>query len=193
MQEKRCKNQKILTFEGFIWIPQTTHTGQMGMLVTFDCESIYLSKSGIIHKPYLKSLQDTIFSLIIFIKPFLHWHYKIVAILALLDYVSRAHEIRPPACLWHQLSLNEPIIWISFQILLLVTLVHTPGHFFLILGGKMGFLRILSFFLFFNRGPRGSKSFKMLLLQIAAEIFQNSPESSSQWCSLKYCLGVLKF
>ena len=50
------------------------------MLVTFDCESTYVSKSGIIHKPYLKSLKDTIFSLIIFInKSFLHLHYKTVA------------------------------------------------------------------------------------------------------------------
>ena len=172
MQEKRCKNQKILTFEGFIWIPQTTHTGQMGMLVTFDCESIYLSKSGIIHKPYLKSLKDTIFSLIIFIKPFLHWHYKIVAILALLDYVSRAHEIRPPACLWHQLSLNEPIIWISFQILLLVTLVHTPGHFFLMFGGKWDFYEYFPFSFSLSRDPMGAKVSKCYCYKSQPKVFK---------------------
>ena len=64
--------------------------------------------------------------------------------------------------------------------------------FFFNFGEKIGFLRI--FFFFFNKGRHGSKNIKtLLLLQIAAESFQTSPESSSQWCSLRYCFVLLKF
>ncbi len=73
MQEEDANFKKYLPLKALFGFLQTIHTGLMGTLVTFDCESIYLGKCGISHKPYLKSLKDTIFSLIIFVnKSFLH-------------------------------------------------------------------------------------------------------------------------
>ena len=97
------------------------------------------------------------------------------AFLALLDYVSRAHEveIRPSVHLWHRLSLSYCMDF--FQILV----VASPGQYcmprhFLILKKKN--LNLQIFFVFFNMGPYGSENFKMLLLlQIAAESFQTFP------------------
>ena len=117
--------------------------------------------------------------------------------LALLDYVSRGHEIkicpsfvvrrpsvRPSICV---AIISEPNARIYFKFWLLLSLSHTLGrilnfweHFF-----YYYFLRI--FFVFVNMGPYGTPDFKtLLLLQIIAKSFQTSPEFSSEWSSQNY-------
>ena len=48
------------------------------------------------------------------------------------------------------------------------------------------------FFVFGKMEPYASKNFKTLLLQIAAETFQTSPEYSSQWSSQNTTFGIFK-
>ncbi len=111
------------------------------------------------------------------------------SILALLDYVSRAHEIEiRPSSVRPSVSsiISEVIAWISLKLRLWLHLGHMPRNFFMI------FLRI--FFVFVNMGPYGSQNVQTLLLpQIAFESFQPFPEFSSQLSSQKYSLGFLKF
>ncbi len=94
--------------------------------------------------------------------------------LALLDYVSIAHEIeiRPSSVRRPYVAsiISEVIAWISFKFWLWLPLGHMPR--------RSNFLRIC--FLFVNMGPYGSENFKtILLLQIAAESFQTFPAFSS--------------
>ncbi len=106
--------------------------------------------------------------------------------LALLDYVSRAHEIeirpssvrRPSVRLWHRLSLNFMHGFLS-NFSCGFPWAICPDIFFIFKKIKnFNFLRI--FFIFVNMGPSESKNFKtLLLLQITAESFQTFPEFSS--------------
>ncbi len=91
--------------------------------------------------------------------------------LALLDYVSRAHEIeirpssvRRPSVAW---IISEPIAYISFKFWLLL-----PPQFFWIFIFIYLFIFFTNIFVFVNMGPYGSKNFKTLLLQLAAKDFK---------------------
>ncbi len=107
--------------------------------------------------------------------------------LALLDYVSRAHEIeirpssvvrRPSVRLWHRLSLKLLYGFLSNFSCGLPWAICPDVFFILKKKTFLNFLRI--FFVFVNMGPYGSKIFKtLLLLQMAAESFQTFPEFSS--------------
>ncbi len=119
----------------------------------------------------------------------LTWYYS-KSFLALLDYVSTAHEIeiRPSSVSPSVASIiSEPIAWISFKFWLLLPLGHTPG----LLNKKMYFFRIF----FINMRPyMGTKNLQTLRFpQITFESFQTFPEFSSQWSSQKYCFGFFKF
>ncbi len=96
--------------------------------------------------------------------------------LALLDYVSRAHEIaiRPLSVVRfpsvRDKIFSEPKARIYFKVWLLLPLDHTPGR-FLNFWKKKFFLQI--FFIFVNMGLYGSENFKtLLLLQMTAERFR---------------------
>ncbi len=101
--------------------------------------------------------------------------------LALLDYVSRAHEIeirpssvRPSSVvrLWHRLSLKFLHGLLSnFSCGFLWTIC--PDFFFFFIFEKNFFDFLGFFFVFVNMGPYESQNFKtLLLLQISFESFQ---------------------
>ncbi len=114
--------------------------------------------------------------------------------LAMLDYVSRAHEIEicPSIRLWHQLSLNLLCGFLS-KFGCCFPWAICPEVFW-IFERKMIFGFLWIFFVFVNIGLYGSKNFKTLLLpQITFESFQTFSEISSQLSTLKECFGFLKF
>ncbi len=117
----------------------------------------------------------------------LWWHIHLL-FLALLDYVSRAHEIAIcPSSVVRPLSVRPSVSQLSLNLMNEFLSNFSCGFpwairsdFFWIFEKKffVDFLRI--FFVFVNMGPYGSKNFKtLLLLQIAALSFQTFPEFSS--------------
>ncbi len=122
----------------------------------------------------------------------------ILVYLAPFDSVSRGHSMgllsvvcRPSPVRLCVLTISEPNARISFKFWLLLPLGHTALSFFEFLKIVFDFLR--TFFVFVNMGPYGRENCKtLLLLQIAAEIFQTVPEFFSQWSSQKYCFRFLK-
>ncbi len=113
-------------------------------------------------------------------------------LLALLDYVSRAHEIEI-----HQSSLVRPSVasiisevtaWISFKFHLWLPLGHMPRCFF----QKFFFDFLRIFFIFVNMGPYGSQNIKMLLLpQITFASFQTF-SVISEWSSQKVLFWIFE-
>ena len=116
--------------------------------------------------------------------------------LALLDYVSRAREIKMCPSFVRLSSVRVAIISeanarMSFTFWFLFQLGHTLGH-VLNFWKTNDFLRL--FVVFVNKETYGSKNFKTLcLLQIAAESFQTVPEFSSQWSSQNYVWDFWNF
>ncbi len=115
--------------------------------------------------------------------------------LALLDYVSRAHEIskfvrllsvRP--CRNYLCTYNARN---SFKFWLLLPLSHRLKHFLNFWKKNFFFVRI--FFAFVNMGPYGSPDLETLLLQIGAESFQTFSEISSQWSTQNYGFDFWNF
>ena len=88
--------------------------------------------------------------------------------LALLEYVSRAHEIGICPSSIRRLSMSE--LFLNF-------LPNSPHK------TAFGIFDILKIKILMNMGPNGSANFKTLLLQIAAKSFETCPEFSSQWSS----------
>ena len=101
--------------------------------------------------------------------------------LALLDYVSRAHEMeicplsvvrstvvcRPSSV--RVAIISEPNARISFKFWFLLPLCHTLRHFLIFF--CFGFF--YEYYRFVNMGPYGSENFKTLfVLQVATESFQ---------------------
>ena len=116
-------------------------------------------------------------------------------VLALLDYVSRAHEIEIcPSAVVHVAIISEPIEQIPFKFQLWLPLGHTLRHF-------MNFWKNNAFFegYFFRFRyhrilcvlwePQGQNAIPP---QITFESFQTFSKFSSQLSSIKYCFGVLK-
>ncbi len=65
--------------------------------------------------------------------------------------------------------------WISIKFWLLVPLDYTRRHFFFNFSKKHFNIFLRIFFVFVNMGPNGSKNFQPILIQIAADSFQNTP------------------
>ncbi len=117
--------------------------------------------------------------------------YPFYSYLALLDYVSRAHEIeirpssivRPSVCLWHRLSLK--LLHGFLQILVVASPGHMPRRFFHF---WQKFILTFYEFVFVNMWLYGSQNFKTLLLpQITFESFQTFSEICSQWsCVIQF-------
>ncbi len=144
-----------------------------------------------------------------------HAMFSYHVFLALLDYVSRAHEIeiRPSSVV--RPSVRRPssvcgidYLWSYCMDCLQISVVASPGPYaqtFFFHFWRIFFFNFLGFFFdFVNMGPYGSQNFKTLLLfkifqndskgfKISFESFQTFSEISSQWSSQKYCFGFLKF
>ncbi len=120
------------------------------------------------------------------------WSLAFQYFLALLDNVSKADEIeiRPSSC--RPSICGIVYLWSYcmdfFQILVVASTWPYAQTFF----WKIFFflISLWIFFVFVNMGPYGSKHFKTLLLQIAANGF---PEFSSHWSSHNYVWDFLNF
>ncbi len=124
------------------------------------------------------------------------WVFHFNEFLALLDYISRAHEIaiclssvvRPSVSPGRVAIISELNARISFSFSYGFPWAIPSDIFWIFEKRNSIFLRI--FFVFVNMGPYGGKNFKtILLLQIAADSFQTFPEFSSQWSS-QNTLGI---
>ena len=117
--------------------------------------------------------------------------------LALLDYVSRAHEIEIcPSFVVRRPSVRPSVSQLSLNLMHgflsnfgCCSLWAIRWDVFWILKKKC--FRI--FFWFVNMGPHGSPDFKTLLLQIAAKSFQTFSEFSSQWSTQNYIWDFWNF
>ncbi len=132
-----------------------------------------------------------------------YWRFLklLFSFLALLDYVSRAHEIaicpssvrrpsvRPSVS---QLSLNLMHGFLSNFICGFPWAIRSDIFWIFEKKFFLDFLWI--FFVFVNMGPYGSENLKtLLLLQIAAKSFQTFPEFSPQWSSQNYVWDFWNF
>ncbi len=156
-------------------------------IITYPYSSSSKSTSNLTLIPdYRDFISRFILNFVITRLPLRHFQVH-TQFLALLDYVSRAHQIkirpssvvcRPSDRLWHQLSLNFMHGFLS-NFSCGFPWAICPDIFFIF--EKKNFLNFLQiFFVFVNMGPYGSENFKtLLLLQIAFESFQTFPEFSS--------------